>query len=42
MKKWSFVVEVDEWNNVKSLVEKKAKEAVGNIDIPDSEEPHIN
>lgn len=37
MKKWSFVVEVDEWNNVKALVENKAKEAVGNIGIPDSE-----
>jgi len=37
MKKWSFVVEVDKWNNVRDLVEKKAEEVVDTIGIHDSE-----
>lgn len=37
MKKWSFVVEIDEWSKTRDLVEEKAKEVVGTIGVPDSE-----
>jgi hypothetical protein len=37
MKKYSFVVEVSNWHSLKSLVEEKAKEAIGTLGTPGSE-----
>ncbi len=37
MKKWGFIVEVNDWNNLKSIVEEKAKEAIKTLGIPYSE-----
>jgi Holliday junction resolvase RusA-like endonuclease len=35
--KWSFVVEVDNWNNVRDIVEKKCKEVAFNLGKHDNE-----
>lgn len=37
MKKYSLMVEVNNWNNLKSIVEEKAKEAIGMLGTPGSE-----
>jgi len=37
MKRWSFVIEVKDWNKIKSEVETKAKEAVSSLGSPNSE-----
>ena len=37
MKKWSFMVEVNDWNNLKSIIEEKAKEAIETLGPPYSE-----
>lgn len=37
MKKWSFIVEVSDWNKLKSIVEDKSKEVVEALGRPDSE-----
>jgi coenzyme F420-reducing hydrogenase beta subunit len=37
MKKWSFMVEVNNLNNIKSIVKEKTKETIGVLGTPDSE-----
>lgn len=36
MKKWSFIVEVKDWTNLKTIVEEKTKEIVGSLGKPNS------
>ena len=37
MKKWSFIVEITDWNKLKTIVEKEADGVVKELGQPDSE-----